>query len=164
MGIVESKEESNLTSINITVNGEDRRIKVKPNELLLNVIREDLNLTGPKYGCGTGECGACTVLLDGEPVLSCLTLAITADGKEITTIEGLADDTLDGLQEAFIDHGAIQCGYCTPGMILMAKDLLEDNPDPSEEEIREHIKGNLCRCTGYTNIVKAIKSYANEED
>lgn len=162
MGIVEDKDESNLKTINITVNGEDRRVKVKPNELLLNVIREDLGFTGAKYGCGTGECGACTILLDGKPVLSCLTLAVTADGKDIITIEGIADETLDKIQQAFLDEGAIQCGYCTPGMILMAKDLLDDNPNPSEEDIREQIKGNLCRCTGYTNIVEAIKSCAKE--
>lgn len=162
MGIVEDKDESNLKTINITVNGEDRRVKVKPNELLLNVIREDLGFTGAKYGCGTGECGACTILLDGKPVLSCLTLAVTADGKDIITIEGIADETLDKIQQAFLDEGAIQCGYCTPGMILMAKDLLDDNPNPSEENIREQIKGNLCRCTGYTNIVEAIKSCAKE--
>ncbi len=162
MGIVEDKDESNLKTIIITVNGEDRRVKVKPNELLLNVIREDLGFTGAKYGCGTGECGACTILLDGKPVLSCLTLAVTADGKDIITIEGIADETLDKIQQAFLDEGAIQCGYCTPGMILMAKDLLDDDPNPSEEDIREQIKGNLCRCTGYTNIVEAIKSCAKE--
>ncbi len=162
MGIVEDKDESNLKTINITVNGEDRRVKVKPNELLLNVIREDLGFTGAKYGCGTGECGACTILLDEKPVLSCLTLAVTADGKDILTIEGIADETLDKIQQAFLDEGAIQCGYCTPGMVLMAKDLLDDNPNPSEEDIRDQIKGNLCRCTGYTNIIEAIKSCAKE--
>jgi aerobic carbon-monoxide dehydrogenase small subunit len=131
---------------------------VKPNEILLNVLRDRLGLMGTKYGCGIGECGACTVLLDGKAVLSCQTLAFTADGKRITTIEGLErDGELDPLQQAFIDEGAVQCGYCTPGMILSAKALLDAKPDPSTEEIKQAIRGNLCRCTGYTNIVRAIK-------
>lgn len=149
--------------IEFTINGKRKKLFVKPNELLLNVIREKLGLTGPKYGCGIGECGACTVLVDGEPVLSCLTLAVTVDGKEITTIEGIAGDKLHPIQEAFLEQGAIQCGFCTPGMVLMAKALLDENPSPTEGEIREYIKGNLCRCTGYTNIVKAIKEAATKK-
>lgn len=148
--------------INLKVNGRERRLLVKANDLLLNVLRNDLALTGTKYGCGIGECGACTVLLDGEPVLSCLTLAITADGKSVTTIEGLGDhDRLHPLQAAFLEHGAVQCGYCTPGMILTAKALLDKNPSPSEEEIREYLRGNICRCTGYAAIVEAVQSCAS---
>ena len=144
--------------IEITVNGVKREFDVKPNDLLLNVLRDRFYLTGTKYGCGIGECGACTVLLDGEPVLACLTLAVEADGHEITTIEGLAKDgKLDKVQEAFLEEGAVQCGFCIPGFIMTAKALLRENPRPTEEEIREYIKGNLCRCTGYVNIVKAIK-------
>jgi carbon-monoxide dehydrogenase small subunit len=126
----------------------------------MNLLRNEMELTGTKYGCGTGQCGGCTVLVNGEPVLSCLTLALAVDGADILTIEGVAepDGTLDPIQEAFLDTAAIQCGYCTPGMVLMAKDLLNKNPSPSEDQIREHIKGNLCRCTGYHRIVQAIKS------
>ena len=121
-----------------------------------------MELTGTKYGCGTGQCGGCTVLVNGEPILSCLTLALAVDGADILTIEGVAgpDGILDPIQEAFLDTAAIQCGYCTPGMVLMAKDLLSKNPSPSEDQIREHIKGNLCRCTGYHRIVQAIKMCA----
>ena len=147
-------------TIDLTVNGEKHEILVEPNALLVNVLRDELGLTGTKYGCGTGQCGSCTVLVDGEPVLSCLTLAVAVDEADIVTIEGLdqPDRSLDPVQEAFLDHGAIQCGFCTPGMAMMGRDLLNKNPDPSESEIREHIKGNLCRCTGYTSIVRAIKS------
>ena len=145
-------------AITLNVNGKDHPLEVEPNEILLNVLRDRLALMGAKYGCGIGECGACTVLLDGKAVLSCQTLAFTADGKHITTIEGLErDGELDPLQQAFIDEGAVQCGYCTPGMILSAKALLDAKPDPSTEEIKQAIRGNLCRCTGYTNIVRAIK-------
>jgi len=145
--------------ITLIVNGVKRELLVNPQDLLLNVLREQLGLTGAKYGCGIGECGSCTVLLDGEPILSCLTLAVAVDGSEILTIEGLSgsDGSLHPVQESFLEHGAVQCGFCTPGMILMAKNLLDKNPHPSEEEIREHIRGNLCRCTGYTQIVRAIK-------
>jgi carbon-monoxide dehydrogenase small subunit len=117
-----------------------------------------MGLTGAKYGCGIGECGSCTVLVDGEPVLSCLTLAISLDGSDIVTAEGIAqsDGRLHPVQESFLEQGAVQCGFCTPGMIIMAKNLLDKNLKPTEEEIREHIRGNLCRCTGYTQIVKAI--------
>jgi carbon-monoxide dehydrogenase small subunit len=147
------------TAITLNVNGKEYPLEVKPNEILLNVLRDRLGLMGTKYGCGIGECGACTVLLEGRAILSCQTLAFTADGKKITTIEGLEKDgSLDPLQQAFIDEGAVQCGYCTPGMILSAKALLEAKPDPSNEEIKQAIRGNLCRCTGYTNIVRAIKA------
>ena len=150
-------------TITLNVNGKDYPLEVKPNEILLNVLRDRLGLMGTKYGCGIGECGACTVLLDGKAILSCQTLAFTADGKQITTIEGLErGGELHPLQQAFIDEGAVQCGYCTPGMILSAKALLDTNPDPSNEEIKQAIRGNLCRCTGYTNIVRAIKTASVE--
>lgn len=147
-------------SIRITVNGEAHELRVEPNRLLINVLREDLGLTGTKYGCGIGQCGGCTVLVDGKETLSCLTLAAAVDGAEITTIEGVerGDGTLDPLQEAFLEQSAIQCGYCTPGMVIMGKALLERNPSASERDIREHIRGNICRCTGYSSIVKAIMS------
>jgi carbon-monoxide dehydrogenase small subunit len=145
--------------ITLNVNGKDYSLEVKPNEILLNVLRDRLELMGTKYGCGIGECGACTVLLEGRAILSCQTLAFTVDGKRITTIEGLEQDgDLHPLQQAFIDEGAVQCGYCTPGMILSAKALLDAKPDPSNQEIKQAIRGNLCRCTGYTNIVRAIKT------
>jgi carbon-monoxide dehydrogenase small subunit len=149
-------------TIDLTINGEKYELRVAPNELLVNVIRETVGLTGTKYACGTGQCGACTVVVDGEPILGCLTLAITVDGSNITTIEGVAnaDGTLDPLQEAFLDTNAIQCGYCTPGMVLVGRDLLQKMPNPSEDQIRHHIKGNICRCTGYNGIVRAIKKAA----
>ena len=147
------------TAITLNVNGKEFPLEVKANEILLNVLRDRLGLMGTKYGCGLGECGACTVLLDGKAILSCQTLAFTADGKKITTIEGLEHNgALHPLQAAFIDEGAVQCGYCTPGMILSAKVLLDTNADPSNQEIKQAIRGNLCRCTGYTNIVRAIKT------
>jgi carbon-monoxide dehydrogenase small subunit len=148
--------------IQLRINGETCEFWVEPNTLLINLLRNEMALTGTKYGCGTGQCGGCTVLVNGEPILSCLTLALAVDGAEIQTIEGVAepDGTLDPIQEAFLDTAAIQCGYCTSGMILMAKDLLNKNPAPSEDQIREHIKGNLCRCTGYHRIVQAIKMCA----
>jgi len=149
--------------IEITVNGRKRRFDVEPNKLLLNLVRDEFYLTGTKYGCGIGECGACTVLLDGEAVLSCLVLAVDADGKCVETIEGVADgDKLDPIQEAYIEEGAIQCGFCTPGFIMTTKALLKENPDPSEAEIREYLKGNYCRCTGYVNIIKAVQSAAKK--
>ena len=146
--------------IQMRVNGASCEFWVEPNTLLMNLLRNEMELTGTKYGCGTGQCGGCTVLVNGEPILSCLTLALAVDGADILTIEGVAepDGTLDPIQEAFLDTAAIQCGYCTPGMVLMAKDLLNKYPSPSEDQIREHIKGNLCRCTGYHRIVQAIKS------
>lgn len=148
--------------ISLIVNGEGHELLVEPNALLLNVLREDLGLTGAKYACGVGQCGGCTVLMNGEAVLSCLVLAVTAGGADIQTVEGLVqpDGTLDPLQEAFLDHSAIQCGFCTPGMVMIGKDLLNRNPSPSEKEIREHIRGNICRCTGYNSIVRAVKSCA----
>jgi len=147
--------------IEITVNGRERSFDVPPNTLLLNLLRERLDLTGSKYGCGIGECGACTVLLDGEPVLGCMTLAVDCDGKTVETIEGLGDgDNLHPIQEAYLEEGAVQCGFCTPGFIMTTKALLHENPDPSEAEIREYLKGNACRCTGYVNIVKAVQSAA----
>jgi len=151
-------------TINVTINGEKYELNLAPNELLVNVVRETVGLTGTKYACGTGQCGACTVVVDGEPVLGCLTLAVTVDGAEITTIEGVAapEGTLDPLQEAFLDTNAIQCGFCTPGMVLVGRDLLKKIPNPSEDQIRHHIKGNICRCTGYNGIVRAIKKTAAE--
>lgn len=147
------------TAITLNVNGKEYPLEVKANEILLNVLRDRLGLMGTKYGCGIGECGACTVLLDGKAILSCQSLAFTADGKKITTIEGLEHNgSLHPLQQAFIDEGAVQCGYCTPGMILSAKALLDTKPDPSDQEIKQAIRGNFCRCTGYTNIIRAIKT------
>jgi len=149
--------------IEFMVNGRRHQFDVEPNTLLLNLIREKLYLTGSKYGCGIGECGACTVHLDGEPVLSCLTLAVEADGRRVDTIEGVADgDKLDPVQEAFIEEGAIQCGFCTPGFIMTTRALLRDDPNPTEDDIREYLKGNLCRCTGYVNIVKAVQTAASK--
>jgi len=145
--------------IELQINGSCYPLSVEPGRTLLQVLREDLGLTGTKEGCASGECGACTVLLDGEPVRSCLTLAVDARGREITTIEGIAEDGKPHkIQQAFIDLGAIQCGFCTPGMILSAKSLLEKTPEPNDDEIRKAISGNLCRCTGYIKIVKAIKA------
>jgi carbon-monoxide dehydrogenase medium subunit len=150
-------------AIELIVNGTRHRLEVAPNELLLNVLRERMGLTGAKYGCGIGECGACTVLLNGAPVLACLVLVVTADGSEILTVEGLAkpDGTLDPIQQAFIDQNAFQCGYCSPGMLMMTKKLLEENPTPSEEELRDYLKGNQCRCTGYASIARAVEQSAN---
>ncbi|NIS69940.1 MAG: 2Fe-2S iron-sulfur cluster binding domain-containing protein [Proteobacteria bacterium] len=145
----------------LKVNGREYSLEVKPNEILLNVLRNRLHLTGTKYGCGIGECGACMVLLNGRAIASCQTLAVSQSGKEITTIEGLsANGTLHPLQEAFLEEGAVQCGYCTSGMILSAKALLEKKPDPTTHEIKEAIRGNLCRCTGYANIISAVKKGA----
>ena len=146
--------------ITLVVNGEQYEVVVEPRETLLDVIRDKVGLTGTKKGCDTGDCGACTVILDGRAVNSCLVLAVEARNKSILTIEGLAEKELHPLQKAFVEHGAIQCGYCTPGMILTAKALLDENPNPSEWEIREGIAGNLCRCTGYVKIVEAIKAVA----
>ena len=152
--------------ITITVNGDVYSLAVPPNRTLVDLLREDLNLTGTKVGCQTGDCGACTVILDGRSVCSCLTLAVEADGREVTTIEGLAPTggELAPLQKAFVEHGAIQCGYCTPGMILSARHLLDHTPHPTEEEIRRGLSGNLCRCTGYNRIVEAIAAAASEGD
>ena len=147
--------------IELSVNGVAHEILVKPQQLLLDVLGENLGLTGAKEGCGLGSCGACTVLLDGLPILSCLTLVEAAVGKEITTIEGLAHEgELHPLQASFVQHGAIQCGYCSPGMIMTSKALLDQVPNPTRDEIRLAIAGNLCRCTGYQKIVDAIEAVA----
>ncbi|MCW4014012.1 MAG: (2Fe-2S)-binding protein [Candidatus Bathyarchaeota archaeon] len=147
----------------ITINGRKREFDVPPSTLLLNLLRDDLGLTGAKYGCGIGECGACTVHVDGEPVLGCMTLAVDCDGKSVETIEGLSDGKeLHPIQQAYLDEGAVQCGFCTPGFIMSTKALLDENPDPSESEIRNYLKGNLCRCTGYVNIVKAVQKAAED--
>ena len=150
--------------ISFQVNGRWRELEVEPQETLSQVLRERLGLTGVKVGCEAGECGACTVLLDGVPIVSCLFLAVWADGRSILTIEGLAhpDGTLHPVQEAFLEAGAVQCGYCTPGMILTAKALLDRNPHPSRAEIREALAGNLCRCTGYKKIVDAVELAARK--
>ncbi len=148
----------NSRLVRFTLNGESREVSVKPNDLLLNVIRDQEKLTGTKYGCGIGECGACTVHIDGQPVLACLELAVAADGRDIVTIEGLArnGEGLDPLQEAFLDNGAVQCGFCTPGMIMMGRALLDETPEPSEAEVRDYLRGTLCRCTGYASIVRSV--------
>lgn len=146
-----------------TVNGEPMRLRVPPGATLLEVLREDLELTGTKYGCGEGECGACSVLLDGRVVNSCLILAQECDGSEVLTIEGLrSNGQLHPIQEAFVEYGAVQCGFCTPGMIMATYALLEANPSPSEEEIKRALEGNLCRCTGYRKIIDAVLSLARE--
>jgi carbon-monoxide dehydrogenase small subunit len=147
--------------IELNVNGQTREVKIKPYWTLLYVLRNELGLTGAKLGCGTGECGACTVLIDGKAVPSCLVLATRAEGKKIVTIEALSDGPkLHPLQEAFVKNGAIQCGFCTPGVILSAKALLDENPNPTEEEVREALSSNLCRCTGYVKQIKAVMNAA----
>ena len=147
--------------IHLTINGRDYDFKVPAKKMLIDLLREDLELTGTKVGCGEGECGACTVLLNGKAVCSCMLLAVEADGGHITTIEGLArGDRLHPLQTAFIEHGAAQCGYCTPGMILAAKALLDENPQAGEAEIKQALAGNFCRCTGYASILKAVRAVA----
>ncbi len=145
--------------IALSINGRVYEVPVEPRDLLADVIRKKVGLTGTKKGCEQGDCGACTVLVDGKAVLSCLTLAITCQGKDITTIEGLAaqDGQLHPIQQSFVEHGAVQCGFCTSGMILSSKALLDNNPNPSAEEIKLAISGNLCRCTGYKKIVEAIQ-------
>ncbi|MBC8463255.1 (2Fe-2S)-binding protein [Candidatus Bathyarchaeota archaeon] len=149
--------------LSIKINGEQKEFDVTPNTLLLNLVRDDMDLTGTKYGCGIGECGACTVHMDGLAVLACMILAVDADGHEIETIEGLSDGSeLHPIQQSYLDEGAVQCGFCTPGFIMTTKALLEETPVPSEQEIREYLKGNLCRCTGYVNIVKAVQTAAEQ--
>jgi len=150
--------------IETTINGKVHKLDIPPNWSLADVLRKKLGLIGVKLGCETGECGSCTVLLNGEPVNSCLMLGVEADGKEIQTIEGLAQDgKLHPLQEAFIGHGAIQCGFCTPGMILSTKAFLDKNPSPSEEAMRKALEGNLCRCTGYVKPMQAILSVVEKK-
>ncbi len=149
--------------IKFKVNGEEQQIMVEPRQTLLDTLRYDLQLTGTKEGCGDGNCGSCTVLLNGQAVNSCLVFAVEADGQEITTIEGLSQDgKLHPLQQAFIDEGAVQCGFCTPGLILTAKAFLDTNPHPTESQVRQAISGNLCRCTGYDKIVRAILKAATK--
>jgi carbon-monoxide dehydrogenase small subunit len=148
--------------VRLTVNNELFEVAINLNRTLLEVLREELSLTGTKESCGQGACGSCTVLLDGLPVRSCLLLAVETEGREITTIEGLSQgEKLHPVQEAFIEHHAIQCGFCSPGMILTATALLEDNPKPTEDEIRHALSGNICRCTGYAKIIGAVKSLAD---
>jgi carbon-monoxide dehydrogenase small subunit len=150
-----------MMNIELVVNGEPHSISVKPVETLLDVLRDHLSLTGTKRGCDSGKCGACTVLMSGKAVKSCLTLAVKAHGKEITTIEGLANgDELHPLQQAFIDHNALQCGFCTPGMLLAGVALLDENPHPTRQDVKNAITGNLCRCTGYSSIIDAILAAA----
>lgn len=152
------------TQIRLQVNGFEYDLLIKPHWTLADVLRDELGLTGTKKGCGKGECGACTVIVDGEAILSCLVLAIQTQGKHILTIEGLAQEgKLDVLQDAFVQYGAIQCGYCTPGMIMTARAFLNKNPLPSVEEIKKALSGNLCRCTGYLKIIEAVKKASIDE-
>jgi carbon-monoxide dehydrogenase small subunit len=153
-----------MQSLTMILNGEKVTVNVRPSATLVEVLRDQLELTGTKIACGEGECGACTVLLDGRPVNSCLMPALKAQGREVTTVEGLARaGELDLLQKAFVEHGAVQCGYCTPGMLMSAKALLDGNPNPTEDEIRLAISGNLCRCTGYAKIVEAVKAVSSND-
>jgi len=153
-----------MHEININVNGVEYQKYVPSNMTLLTFLREELGLTGAKCGCETGECGACTVMMNGDPVNSCLVLAVEASGATVVTVEGMAGDgRLDPLQDAFIAHTGTQCGFCTPGILISARALLDRNPDPSDEEIREALRGNLCRCTGYVRIIEAVKDAAKVE-
>ncbi len=153
-----------MKTIELTVNGRDYKLDVKENDILLEVLRKELNLTGAKEGCGEGECGACTVIMDGEAVTSCLILAVEADGSELETIEGQSiGEEISDIQEAFIEENAIQCGFCTPGMVMATKALLDENPNPSEEEIDIALSGNICRCTGYYSIRDAVKRAAEKK-
>ena len=155
----------NRAHIELTVNGERVEAAFAPYKTLLEILREDLNLCGTKHGCELGECGACAVVLDGEPVLSCLVLGIECDGRSVTTVEGLAaDGRLDPLQDAFADLGAAQCGYCTPGFLVTARALLDANPNPTRDEIREALAGCLCRCTGYQQIFEAVEAAIRSRD
>jgi carbon-monoxide dehydrogenase small subunit len=153
-----------LHEITLNVNGDEYVLGVKSYHTLLQVLRNQLGITSPKPGCENGECGACTILMDGEPVNSCLVLAVEADGRELETVEGLSKEgDLHPLQKAFIDHNAVQCGFCTPGMLMSAKGLLDHNPNPSEQEVREALAGNLCRCTGYVRIIDAVLDASRQE-
>ncbi len=150
--------------LTMTVNNQTVTVEIQSDELLVDVLRDRLGLTGTKVGCNEGECGACTVIMDGQAVLSCLLPALRAQGRKITTIEGLSDgESLHPLQQAFVDHGAVQCGYCIPGFILSAKALLDIHPHPTRDEIKEAIAGNLCRCTGYVKILEAIEAVAHQD-
>ena len=150
-------------TIRLRVNGQEHSVEVPSRRLLVDCLRYDLSLTGTKEGCSVGVCGACTVLMDGQLVSSCLALAVFADGKEIVTVEGIASgEGLDKVQQSFIDHGGFQCGSCTPGMVVTARALLDENPNPSEDEIKEWMMGNLCRCTGYYQIIESIQGAASD--
>lgn len=152
-----------LHEINLTINGESHNLAVKSQHTLLQVLREQLGFTGTKIGCENGECGACTVIMDGEPVNACLIFAVEADGHKIETVESLSKGgNIHPLQQAFIDHNAIQCGFCTPGMLMMAKGFLDKNPNPTKDDLREALAGNLCRCTGYLRIIDAIMDVAKK--
>ena len=149
--------------ISLLINGQQYRLSVESHHTLMKVLRDDLSFTGVKCACERGDCGLCTVILEGAPAKSCLVLAVEADGKEVITIEGLAKDgNLTTIQQAFLKHGAVQCGYCTPGMIMAAKALLDENQSPTEEEVKKGLGGNLCRCTGYTKIVEAVLAAADK--
>ena len=156
--------EDQTVLLTMVVNGKSVEVQIAPDELLVDVLRDRLGLTGTKVGCNEGECGACTVIMEGQAVLSCLIPAMRAQGKQITTIEGLNDgDSLHPLQQAFVEHGAVQCGYCIPGFIMSAKALLDRNAHPTRDEIKEAVAGNLCRCTGYVKIMEAIESVAKQD-
>ena len=155
--------EQKTVPLTMIVNGKRVTVQIESDDLLVDVLRDRLDLIGTKIGCNEGECGACTVIMDGQAVLSCLIPAMRAHGRQLTTIEGLSDgDTLHPLQQAFVEHGAVQCGYCIPGIIMSAKALLDENQHPSRDEIKETIAGNLCRCTGYVKIIEAIESVAGQ--
>jgi aerobic-type carbon monoxide dehydrogenase small subunit (CoxS/CutS family) len=156
--------ESNTYPLTMTVNGNEVTVEVEADELLVDVLRDRLGLTGTKIGCNEGECGACSIIMDGQAVLSCLIPALRAQGRQIVTIEGVSDgDTLHPLQQSFVEHGAVQCGYCIPGFIISSKALLDGNPHPTQDEIKEAIAGNLCRCTGYVKIVEAIEAVVSPD-
>lgn len=147
--------------VSFSVNGKEYETIIEPHMLLIDVLRDEFGLMGTKYVCGAGDCGACTVLIDGKPINACLTLAVTVIDKKILTVEGMANGlSLHPIQQAFVDEGAVQCGYCTPGMVMTAKSLLDENPDPTQDEIKEGLAGNLCRCTGYVKIVDAVETAA----
>lgn len=149
--------------VTMEINGRSHTLDVSSNETLLQVLRDRFHLTGAKYGCGIGECGACTVLMDGKPILSCQTLAATCNGRKITTAEGLTPGKeTHPMQEAFVEEGAVQCGFCTPGMVVSAVALVQENPDPTEEDIQDALRGNFCRCTGYENITRAVLTGAKK--
>ena len=150
-------------NITIKLNGELRNVDVEPTEILLDVLRDKLSVKSPKYGCGRGDCGTCTIIMNGKTVRSCIILAIEADGQEILTVEGLSKEGLTPLQEAFIENNSFQCGFCASGIVMTATELLLKNPDPTEHEIKEAIAGNLCRCTGYTPIIEAIAKTAKDK-